>query len=65
MELRTCSKARPAANIAKEDAKGTKPMVDAPAAAVIMVLLRELKDRYVSSSLYDAEQHDSRDEDTA
>ena len=36
-----------------------------PAAAVIMVLLRELKDRYVSSTLYDAEQHDSRDEDTA
>lgn len=35
-----------------------------PAAAVIMVLLRELKDRYVSSSLYDTEQHDRRDEDS-
>ena len=36
-----------------------------PAAAVIMVLLRELKERYVSSTLYDAEQQDSRDEESA
>ena len=36
-----------------------------PAAAVIIVLLRELKERYVSSTLYDAEQQDSRDEESA
>ena len=28
MELRTCSKARPEANMAKEEAKGTRPVVD-------------------------------------
>ena len=36
MELRTCSKARPAANMAKLDTKGTSPMVDRPAATVTM-----------------------------
>lgn len=35
-----------------------------PAAAVIMVLLRELNERYKQSSLYDAEKHESRDEDS-
>ena len=36
MELRTCSKARPAANMAKLDTKGAMPMAAAPAAAPIM-----------------------------
>ena len=36
MELRICSKARPAANMAKEDAKGTKPLAAKPAATHIM-----------------------------
>ena len=36
MELRICSKARPAANMAKVAAKGTSPMAAAPAAAPIM-----------------------------
>ena len=36
MELRTCSKARPAANMAKLEAKGTSPMAAAPAAADII-----------------------------
>ena len=36
MELRICSKARPAANMAKLEAKGTSPMVEAPAAAATM-----------------------------
>ncbi|MGR2737275.1 AI-2E family transporter [Billgrantia sp. Q4P2] len=34
-----------------------------PAAAVIMVLLRELNERYKRSSLYDADQRERRDED--
>ena len=38
MELRTCSKARPAANMAKLLAKGTYPVVDSPAATHIMSL---------------------------
>ncbi len=37
MELRTCSKARPAANMAKVLAKGIRPQVEAPAAATIML----------------------------
>ena len=37
MELRTCSKARPAANIAKVDAKGTSPIAAAPAATASML----------------------------
>ena len=37
MELRTCSKARPEANMAKEEAKGTRPVVDIPAATQIML----------------------------
>ena len=37
MELRTCSKARPAANMAKEEAKGTSPIAAAPAATAIML----------------------------
>jgi predicted PurR-regulated permease PerM len=35
-----------------------------PAASVIMVLLRELKDRYQRSSLYDAQRHRTRDEES-
>ena len=34
--LRICSKARPAANMAKEEAKGTKPVVLRPAATPTM-----------------------------
>ena len=37
MELRTCSNARPAANIAKELANGTLPVVASPAAIPIML----------------------------
>ena len=37
MELRTCSKALPAANMAKVDAKGTLPVVASPAAIPIML----------------------------
>ena len=37
MELRICSKARPAANIAKLEAKGTMPIAAMPAAAEIML----------------------------
>ena len=37
MELRICSKALPAANIAKLLAKGTRPIVDKPAATPIML----------------------------
>ncbi|WP_445157343.1 AI-2E family transporter [Halomonas sp. E14] len=36
-----------------------------PAAAVIMVLLRELKDRYMQSTLYDASKRPGCDEDSA
>ena len=36
MELRTCSKARPAANIAKELINGTFPQVESPAAIPAM-----------------------------
>ena len=36
MELRICSNARPAANIAKELANGTRPVVDRPAAIPII-----------------------------
>ena len=35
--LRICSKARPAANMAKELAKGTRPMVERPAATSTML----------------------------
>ena len=37
MELRTCSKARPAANMAKVEAKGFLPQVARPAATPIML----------------------------
>ncbi len=36
MEFLTCSKARPAANIAKVEANGIFPQVDSPAATAIM-----------------------------
>ncbi|EPC04621.1 hypothetical protein L861_04675 [Litchfieldella anticariensis FP35 = DSM 16096] len=36
-----------------------------PVAAVIMVLLRELKDRYKNSTLYDSAQEGSRDEESS
>ena len=48
MELRTCSKARPAANMAKLEAKGTRPMVAAPAAtaSILPSAMPQLKCRW-------------------